>query len=223
MSGRSRVAARTHPVHRLLILLVALPLFAQTVPSPALPVCPPVIPASMFPVDFSGSDGCSPAQQPCTAGKPLLFFSHTAGVNEICIGAFTWDFGDGTTQAGREVTHGYAEAGEYLVTLQISGLIQPRTALVVVAPRFHITATPRAAPNTFVFTPALDRPVTEATEWAWSFGDGTAPVRMTGPALTPVVHSYAKAGKYAVTLAGAGAVSRTEVAVTAVPRARPAR
>jgi hypothetical protein len=40
-----------------------------------------------------------------------------AGISE-----FTWNFGDGATGNGREVSHAYAEIGEYTVTLTVVDL-----------------------------------------------------------------------------------------------------
>ena len=46
------------------------------------------------------------------------------------VSTWTWDFGDGTTGAGVKVSHTYARAGTYPVTLRVSDQRGPRDALV---------------------------------------------------------------------------------------------
>ncbi len=51
---------------------------------------------------------------------------------------YTWDFGDNTTATGQEVTHTYAEAGTYTVTLNVSSPECNSTAwAIVTVPGFY--------------------------------------------------------------------------------------
>ena len=43
-----------------------------------------------------------------------------AGNSSGTIASYLWDFGDGTTGAGKSVSHSYAVAGSYTVTLTVS-------------------------------------------------------------------------------------------------------
>jgi hypothetical protein len=55
------------------------------------------------------------------AGKTLTFKAQAASL-EAPVLAFQWDFGDGTTGIGTEVSHTYTRAGEYPVTVTATGL-----------------------------------------------------------------------------------------------------
>ena len=55
------------------------------------------------------------------AGKSVTFRAQAASV-EAPVLAFQWEFGDGTTSVGTEVSHTYTRAGEYPVTVTAAGL-----------------------------------------------------------------------------------------------------
>jgi len=54
------------------------------------------------------------------AGATLRFAAHTSG--GAAVTSYHWDFGDGVTQEGSEVSHAYTESGEYSVHVTASGL-----------------------------------------------------------------------------------------------------
>ncbi|MGO8720802.1 MAG: PKD domain-containing protein [Acidobacteriaceae bacterium] len=54
------------------------------------------------------------------AGGTLTFTAHSRGGDPVL--SYRWDFGDGVTLEGREVTHAYTEPGEYTVHLTATGL-----------------------------------------------------------------------------------------------------
>jgi alpha-galactosidase len=54
------------------------------------------------------------------AGATLTFTAHSRGGDPVL--SYRWDFGDGVTLEGREVTHAYTESGEYNVHLTATGL-----------------------------------------------------------------------------------------------------
>ncbi|MEM3126707.1 MAG: PKD domain-containing protein [Candidatus Woesearchaeota archaeon] len=119
--------------------------------------------------------------------------------------SYTWDFGDGTSAEGTDVSHSYSKEGTYVVTLVIKDS-QGNTAID--------TATIE------VTTISLQPPVAEAGEekqgtigqeltfdgsksydldgeivkYIWDFGDGTSAEGMK------VIHSYSKIGEYVVKL-----------------------
>jgi len=119
---------------------------------------------------------------------------------------YAWDFGDGTTLAAsednQEVTHTYANAGTYTVTLTVS---DSRGAQTVVEHDITVVEAVNAPPTITQFsastnTPAVNQEVTftataaddendEITDWEWDFGDGT-----TSTAAPPVTHTYTKTG-----------------------------
>jgi PKD repeat protein len=119
---------------------------------------------------------------------------------------YAWDFGDGTTLAAsednQEVTHTYANAGTYTVTLTVT---DSRGAQTVVEHDITVVEAVNAPPTITQFsvstnTPAVNQEVTftanaaddendEITDWEWDFGDGT-----TSTAAPPVTHTYTKTG-----------------------------
>jgi len=115
---------------------------------------------------------------------------------------FRWDFGDGTTAVGPLVSHTYAEALNYTVTLVVSdGKVDsaPVTMVVAVfdqAPVANAGGPYSGAKNAairFDATASSDRDGDPLT-YFWNFGDGT-----TGTGPTPT-HAYARSGVYTVSL-----------------------
>ncbi len=119
---------------------------------------------------------------------------------------YTWEFGDGEKQEGEdlsEVTHTYAQAGTFTVTLTVA---HPNG---IGKASHDVTVTTWTAPTVTAFsvTPALPKQNQEAsftavaqapaddpvTAWEWDFGDGTA-VRTTTVGTTK--YTYAKSGVY---------------------------
>ncbi|MGA8439746.1 MAG: alpha-galactosidase [Candidatus Sulfotelmatobacter sp.] len=54
------------------------------------------------------------------AGDTLSFIAHSQGSEAVL--SYRWDFGDGVTLEGREVTHAYTQPGEYDVHMTATGL-----------------------------------------------------------------------------------------------------
>jgi PKD domain len=83
-----------------------------------------------------------------TAGKPVTFSASALGVWSPVTGT-TWNFGDGQTASGAAVTHTYATAGTYKVTVtSTDGLSNPTTdtGTITVAPG-AATTHPATAPT----------------------------------------------------------------------------
>ena len=55
------------------------------------------------------------------AGKPVEF-SATPRADRLPVVNYHWDFGDGTAADGREVTHTYTRAADYIVQLKVDGV-----------------------------------------------------------------------------------------------------
>lgn len=138
---------------------------------------------------------------------------------------YSWNFGDGTTSIGRNPSHTYAAAGQYVVVLAVSrtgssasqsctdtawmrisvpGYRRPRviTNPTPVPPPAPCASTymvvPDTAPLGYVF---VARPVSNRRNYAWTFGDGSSG---TG---SVVRHTYASAGSYVVCLTVTDSVS----------------
>jgi len=115
---------------------------------------------------------------------------------------FTWIFGDGTSATGVNVTHAYAVAGTYTVTLEVydgnNPFVTATKVVTVLAgePVAQFTSTD----STFINTPEVfDASLTtdpngDPLILTWIFGDGTSATGVN------VTHAYAVAGTYTVTL-----------------------
>ncbi len=112
---------------------------------------------------------------------------------------FFWEFGDGTEGTGEEVTHTYAEAGEYVVTLisTLDSICESETSLII----FVDDSTNTGCQAYFTYTVYENNTVAfdEASygnpeSYFWEFGDGS-----TSEEQNPQ-HLYAENGVYQVCL-----------------------
>ena len=142
---------------------------------------------------------------------------------------YTWDFDDGSTGSGAEVTHVYAQAGTYRATVTASdghGGTATATVDVVVgnppgnqAPTVAAAADPVSgtAPLTVRFTAAVRDPDGDGYLVVWNFGDGG---QAGGEAAT---HTYTQPGVYDATVrvtdARGGVATATVQVVVAAPAA----
>ncbi len=151
--------------------------------------------------DFSGSptSGCAPLT--------VTFTDQSTGE----VTSWDWDFGDGGTSTAQNPSHQYASAGDYTVTLTVTGSCgsdsETKTNYIHVdgAPVADFYGTPTSGdyPLTVSFT---DQSTGGVTSWDWDFGDGG-----TSTAQNPS-HQYTAAGDYTVTLTVTGACgSDTEI------------
>lgn len=94
----------------------------QAFPS-AAPACAPLTPSSVA-INFAGaSTGCMPGAGACAANEPVTFSAlGQNGYALTCLPyTYRWNFGDGSPRgSGSPITHIYATAGSYPVTLTIT-------------------------------------------------------------------------------------------------------
>ncbi len=117
---------------------------------------------------------------------------------------YAWDFGDGETAKGKEVSHTYAKGGLYKVKLSVddnSGMQCSKTSQIIQvevnsAPEADLAAKDSSCVDkdiVFNATKSSD-PDKDKLTFTWDFGDGT-----TGSG-SELKHSYTKGGLYKVTL-----------------------
>ena len=147
---------------------------------------------------------------------------------------YTWAFGDGTPgEAGVDlasVTHIYATAGSYTLTLTVSdglGGNASETLAITVTPASSnqppVIASLSGDTNgtegtAFAFTAAATDPDGDPLTYTWAFGDGTPDE--AGIDLSGVTHIYATAGSYTLTLTvkdGQGGSSTETLPLTVTP------
>jgi PKD repeat protein len=151
------------------------------------------------------------ADRPAGQAPHLINFNATSSYDQDGdIVSYVWDFGNGRTGNGPEVSHTYYAGGEYTVTLTVTDNLkaasQARTTVSISSPQApgvnqppiaSISASPLQgqAPLTVKFDglDSLD-PDGELVEFFWTFGDGT-----TGSGET-VNHIYTAPGTYTANL-----------------------
>jgi PKD repeat protein len=135
------------------------------------------------------------------------------------ITSYAWNFGDGTTTTGATVSHTYAVAGTYSVTLAVtdsdatSVKSQSVTPVVNAPPVASFTSACSGLTCIFNGAGSSDSDGT-ITSHAWSFGDGASTSGTTAS------HTYTGGGTYTVILnvtdnAGAASTQRQDVTVSA--------
>jgi hypothetical protein len=169
-------------------------------PSPANPLT-----AESVSLDGSGSHGYKRAFSGCNGGVGCAEFCETETVEEA-VETYRWSFGDGVTQETTtpSVSHAYAAAGTYTVTLTVATAAHtsgPTTASVPVADRapvaaFTVSASPAAGALTRFDASASFDPDGTVVNYHWAFGDGT----IQDTILPRVNHVYAHGGSPEVAL-----------------------
>ncbi len=159
-------------------------------------------------------------------GGPYFGWTHTPivfdGTNSIDydgnITRYEWDFGDGTTDTGKVVTHIFTLPGTYAVTLTItdsSGEIKSDTAIVTIAEQTHRPTANASGPYHGFTNCSLQfngkqshAAAGNITSYHWDFGDGTTAVGKTPR------HRYRNKGTYQITLTITDESNQTNTDVT---------
>ena len=142
------------------------------------------------------------------------------------INSYSWDFGDGSTSTTEDPSHTYSTAGNYTVSLTVTGPggsdSKTISNLITVSPQpasppeadFSATPVSGTAPLVVNFT---DASTGDITNWSWDFGDGSNGIGQAA------MKSYAEPGVYTVSLSvsgpnGSDTVTKTNlITVTAAP------
>jgi len=141
--------------------------------------------------------------EPATGTAPLdvTFDGRCSTDTDGFISSWLWDFGDGVSTAGAEVTHTYSAPGDYTATLTVIDNDGGRDQAEVV---IHVNGAPTAefvisldydvAPTVVHFSAANSSDADgQITYYAWQFGDGSIE---EGPDKMTVDHTYAAGGAY---------------------------
>ncbi len=146
-----------------------------------------------------------------TAVKEVITFtaSITAGTNV----SYTWDFGDGGSDVGQEVTHVYSQAGTYTVRVLASNSTNTRTATTgvtitsmpepsdeAIAGLSVQNSSPTAVNEVITFTASIT--AGDNVTYTWDFGDGGSDVGKI------VTHVYPQAGTYIATVEASNSINR---------------
>jgi PKD repeat protein len=117
---------------------------------------------------------------------------------------YSWDFGDGTTGSGINVTHVYEQGGNYKAVLTVDDMQGTDCSTCIEKVFVTVNSRPTAVLNAERIACTGDLmefdasgtndPEGDAVTYTWDFGDGTS-----GQG-TNVTHAYAKGGNYSVTL-----------------------
>lgn len=132
-------------------------------------------------------------------------FTSTIANGEV--NRFIWYFGDGSFEStlGNTVTHEYAEAGEYTVSLITINRVNCRDSLVkanyisvrTVDAKFGIPVPVVCSGSRVVFSDSSQvNNGSSIQSWQWNYGDGLADTFTTAP----FTHSYTARGTYTVSL-----------------------
>jgi PKD repeat protein len=162
-------------------------------------------------------------------GTPVLLDAESSDPGSGQIIRYEWNLGDGNHGTGSKITHTYALAGRYPVSLAVENngvspcnLDRIRHEIWINAPpSAHIKLKPIAAVNEAVMLDAGGSLDTDGQIMAceWDFGDGR---QGQGPQIS---HQWEKPGKYLVTVkvtddAGVGnsaALTRSDIVINAPP------
>lgn len=88
-------------------------------------------------------------------GAPIAMTGHRSSSVDATITSWTWDFGDGATATGRDVTHAFADAGTRTVTLTVA---DSRGETTTTARQVSAVAPPPAGRTTTMLTRSASVP-----------------------------------------------------------------
>lgn len=162
---------------------------------------------------------------PVTPGPPTARFTSTCNGLDCSFdggsssaqstATYNWSFGDGATASGKTAAHTYGSAGTYTVTLTVTDDLGTSTVSrdVTVSPVVNSVArfTKSCSSRTCSFNASTS---SNATSYAWNFGDGTTATGVT------TSHRFARNRSYTVTLTTQPGNSVATVGVTCTSSCR---
>ena len=139
-----------------------------------------------------------------------LFFSATGTDVAADTLTFSWDFGDGGTATGTNVTHVYDDNATYTVTLTLtdedggSATTSANIAIANVAPQIANVAIPGTGDEgqpVAMSADAVDA-AGEVLTWVWDYGDGNSDtfVLAQGASASSTTHAYDDEGTYNIVI-----------------------
>ena len=140
--------------------------------------------------DFVFTDGCANTSVP---------FTNTSTLSTGTLGSYYWTFGDNTSSAGGNPSHGYQTAGNYSVTLIATSTLgcsdtSSQTITIYPRPLPSFTTQSVCLGNDATFQNTSTVPAGSITAWSWDFADGTVSSQ------SAPTHNYFYPGTYAVQL-----------------------
>jgi len=171
-------------------------------------------------VDFVTTNGCS---------NDTIQFTSSTFVNPATTLTWAWEFGDGGTSNQPDPQHIYTNQGVYVVNLTITDtagctawVSHPVNVIPGPIAMFNFTA-PACSGSDVQFNDMSVAQGSVITSWFWDFGDGNTTL-VTAPGNPNVLHTYATAGVYQVSLtvtnlAGCDASTSMSVVITVGPTA----
>ena len=164
----------------------------------------------------SVTDGTSPTLDlgtgPTVDEDVSTSYSPTSVGDNVGIGSYSWDFGDGTTASGSNPSHTYADPGDYTVTLTVTDLAgnEATDTMTVSVTDLTAPAADAGANRTVGLGTTVDFDGSGTTDnsgsvasYAWDFGDGNASTGETAS------NTYGTKGTYTVTLDATDAADNT--------------
>ncbi len=181
---------------------------------------------TIYPVTVSTGASQSPRaviQAPLTApvNTTVSFNGSASSDPDGIINQYEWDFGDGNTASGPQVTNIFTTAGIYTVKLTVtdSDNLSNTTFQDISVGGMMIPIANPGGPYTgnqgqpVNFDASQSTHIDPITSYIWDFGDGSAVVATPIPTVS---HTYNQPGAYTVTVAVQDANSITGVAATTV-------
>ncbi len=136
-------------------------------------------------------------------GESIHFNASGSHDSDGSIGAYNWDFGDGSTGTGVTISHAYTENGSYTVTLTVTdnvGATDSAHATKTVLNRQPVASFTESDETVYIGE-TISFNASESSDpdgtivsYLWDFGDGN-----TGDSVS-VQHAYSQDGTYTVTL-----------------------
>lgn len=139
-------------------------------------------------------------------GQPVKFDGRRSRPGDSALDKYDWDFGDGSTARGDNVSHTYRSPGQYRVRLTVTdrnGLRDRTSVDVKIEQDLQVTTPPLAVldgPSTgstgdqLNFNGLRSQSLSPIVDFQWNFGDGTSG---RGP---DIAHRFSRPGTYSIVM-----------------------